>query len=343
MILTGVKAWIDKVRHRSWVLKLGISLILIGFLIRNLNWADLTEVFKSIRWEWCFAGYVAMWGLFALHSLRWKRLLHANGAQVPYRYTLKCYMIGYFFGHFLPTIIGGDFVRAYSMSKYGVGKTRSMTIVLIGRLIGTVAILVLAAICLSLSGTLMKIFNISRGNVVFFSVLLIGAMILGYGLMSSSAWIEKLGKRITVIGKAVETLRAYRNQHGVILEAFLISLVMQLFVFLRYFLVAKAFGFDLSFATVSVMTMLVVTLTMLPITVNGIGIRENGFVYFLGLVGVLPENAFLFSIVNYSLMVLMAVTGAVIYLVGFNQGSRDLAKAAIVEEDKKQCEVVTVG
>ena len=61
-------------------------------------------------------------------------------------------------------------------------------------------------------------------------------------------------------------------------------------------LLSRAMNIEVSALVYFVVFPLVTLLTILPVSFNGIGIREGGFVYFLGLYGVLPSYALMLSI-----------------------------------------------
>ena len=81
------------------------------------------------------------------------------------------------------------------------------------------------------------------------------------------------------------------------------------------YFVFRAYGYDIPFMQHFALYPVIAILTLVPITIGGLGVREGFFVYFYSMIGVPPQVAIGVSLVNYSLMALLpAVFGAVVYL-----------------------------
>ncbi len=52
---------------------------------------------------------------------------------------------------------------------------------------------------------------------------------------------------------------------------------------------------------------------MLPISVNGIGLRENTFFFFLGIFGIIKSNAIAFAWIEFSFILIQGIIGGLIY------------------------------
>src|SRR3989338_9285611 len=128
-------------------LKLCVSIGLLGIIFGRLDLKGLAGVIGQLNLWWLLAGYGAIWSTLLIHTWRWQWLLKAEGTQVPFKSLYHHYMIGYLFGHFLPRIVGGDVVRALSVSRFGESKTKSITIIMLGRLVGIANLLLMFVLC----------------------------------------------------------------------------------------------------------------------------------------------------------------------------------------------------
>ena len=120
-----------------FILKVTISVALLGYLFGRVDLVSLGKTVGGIRWLWFVAGYAGIWTTLLLHTWRWQWLLKGEGTAISYKSLYHHYMIGYFFSHFLPKAVGGDMVRAFSLSRNGISKTRSVTVVILARFLGT--------------------------------------------------------------------------------------------------------------------------------------------------------------------------------------------------------------
>jgi uncharacterized membrane protein YbhN (UPF0104 family) len=117
------------------------------------------------------------------------------------------------------------------------------------------------------------------------------------------------------LAQALQTFGIYRKKKRILFGALAISIVFQATILTKYYFISRAMGLEPGFFVIAVITVLVIILTMIPVTIDGIGLRESGFVYLLGLVSVPLEKALLFAFLNYFLMLLIALTGGAVYLV----------------------------
>ncbi|MNI75130.1 hypothetical protein D3C73_1312570 [compost metagenome] len=89
------------------------------------------------------------------------------------------------------------------------------------------------------------------------------------------------------------------------------------------YLVFRAYGYDIPFIQHFALYPVIAILTMVPITVGGLGVREGFFVYFYGLLDVPANIAVGASLANYTLMALIPATcGGFIYLWDTIRGNR---------------------
>ncbi|HHE55106.1 MAG TPA: flippase-like domain-containing protein, partial [Caldithrix abyssi] len=127
------------------VLKIAISLGLLGYLVYRADPARLISVLSNIT-EKNGLFYLALaFGLMIVAiwflAMRWAVLMKS------YRYSLKTtqlfgfYLIGMFFNNFLPTSIGGDVMRIYKLISVTDDRTSAFASVIIERLMGIAATL----------------------------------------------------------------------------------------------------------------------------------------------------------------------------------------------------------
>jgi len=212
-------------------------------------------------------------------TMRWKLLL-------PERFTLRrlfsLYMIGSFFSSFLPGVIGGDAVKAYYLNKDAKKLSLTLASVFMDRYIGYVALITLGMLAFPfaldlISGSPYKwimpaIFvSFAGGSFLFFTL--------------------QLGRRFRVVSEFYEYFVAIKGETGVLLKTFFISVGIQIIGFSAVYMLATAMGEHIPIKMLFVFLPIVTTITTLPISISGIGVREGVFVLLFGLIGVRPEAA----------------------------------------------------
>jgi uncharacterized protein (TIRG00374 family) len=106
----------------------------------------------------------------------------------------------------------------------------------------------------------------------------------------------------------------YRRRPGLLAAAFATGLLFQLLRCALVAIGAAAFGVHVPFLLFVVIVPVIILITLLPISIAGLGVREVGFVYLFGLAGISAEIALALSLLIRLLDLLMALPGAWFYI-----------------------------
>ena len=200
------------------------------------------------------------------------------------------YFEGAFFNLFLPTLIGGDIVRGYFIYKMTRGHDASIASILVDRLCGSAALILIAVTALALAyGTL-------NDPQVAFGILTVVACFAGAMLVLLNRWLTiRVSGVLSVIGLArfqvklhglVDALQRYRRHHRALAQAFLLSALLQALIIVTYYLIGVGLNLGVPLLYFFLFVPLVTAVSMLPVSVAGLGVREGGVIYFFGKVGV---------------------------------------------------------
>ncbi|MEK7205710.1 MAG: lysylphosphatidylglycerol synthase transmembrane domain-containing protein, partial [candidate division NC10 bacterium] len=131
--------------------KLLVSSLLLAFLFLRVDRTVFVRTLQALPLR-VFLGCVGLYFLgYVISTVRWQRLLLAEGIRLPLWRLSLIYFEGAFFNLFLPTLIGGDIVRGYSIYKITRGHDASIASILVDRLSGFAALIVIALVALGLA------------------------------------------------------------------------------------------------------------------------------------------------------------------------------------------------
>jgi hypothetical protein len=116
--------------------------------------------------------------------------------------------------------------------------------------------------------------------------------------------------RFEVVQNAVHV---YRAEMGAVWAALLGSVVLQAIVVYYYYTIARSLHIPLPLSACFLMVPLCTLVQALPISFNGWGVRESVFILYFAQVGLPRESAMAFSLVGAGLMVLLSLSGAVVW------------------------------
>jgi uncharacterized protein (TIRG00374 family) len=298
--------------------KVAVSLALLAYLLAT---ADLPALVRRIRGGdvLLLAAGVALYAaMLALSTWRWRVLLAAQGFPAPLRALSASYLIATFFNNFLPSNIGGDVVRVRDSSRLTGSTTTSLAVVAIDRILGLCALYALAFAAFVLGGAgvrhlagarvVLAGLGIVFGGLawVFFRPGIARRLMAATGL-SSREWAQR---RFEVVQAAVHV---YRDQLWAVALALLASLALQTTVVFYYWSVAHALRIPLPLAACFLMVPLCTLVQTVPVSFNGWGVRESVFIVYFGQVGLPRDSALAFSLVGAGLIVLLSLSGAVVW------------------------------
>jgi len=257
-----------------FILKL---LLTTGLLAAVVNYVDLTDVWsriKSVNPLWLLAALLCLGAGYLLCGLRWAWIAKGLGIQVSRRRKIKLYFLGMFASLFLPSTIGGDVVRGVLLAKTegrkGIGVSAGASVVL-DRINGMYALLLLLTI-----------------SMLFFEWPLLwwmtwlGVVITAWGGMMlyplfDRHLVERLPERLAKLKSLPLTSPDFKRMWG---QSLPVSFLFQVLIVQAHFFLGQAVGLEMSWAAYSVMVGLVALVATLPISLNGFGIREAGYVSF---------------------------------------------------------------
>lgn len=301
------------------MLKILLSSGLLAYLLRSV---DVADVYRHLVEgdHWLFGIAIAIYTVVVfLSTLRWKLLLDALGGATGFAELTKSYLISAFFANFLPGNLGGDVVRVQETARAAGSHTASITVAVVDRVVGFVALYFIAAPAYLLGGPSVRGLSGARlilsGLTVLFAGL--GALFLRRGVAtavvraSGLTRVPGLAEKLVLVQGAID---AYRERKGVILRAFLLSLVLQFLGVSYFFIVARALRIPLLAGTSLLMIPLCTLIQAIPISFNGWGVREGVYVLYFRQVGLPRESALAFSIVASALVVLLSVAGLFVWL-----------------------------
>jgi uncharacterized protein (TIRG00374 family) len=299
--------------------KIAVSLALLAYLFLT---TDTTALLQRVRTgdtlllAMAVLLYLAM---LALSAWRWRRLLDAQGLPVPLRHLTSSYLVATFFNNFLPSNIGGDVIRVRDSARLtGSTTTTSLAIIAIDRILGFGALYVLAVLAFALGGSGVRHLAGARVVLLGLSLLFSALAYVFFRPGSATRLMAWSGLDAHPWARAsFETVQAavhvYRERMGVVWVAFGASLAVQASAVLYYYAIAHALRIPLTLSACFLMVPLCTLLQAVPVSFNGWGLRESLFtVYFLQ-VGLSADSALAFSLVGAGLMVLLSLSGAVVW------------------------------
>jgi glycosyltransferase 2 family protein len=324
-------------RYLFLALKISVSLVLLVVLFRQIDVASLWTTVRRASIAWLLVA-LAIYGINVLASTwRWHLLLDAQQVPVRRRSLLGSFMVALFFNNFLPSNIGGDVIRISDTSGPAQSTTRAAAVVLTDRALGLMALVFVAALGATAAGTVhpaaLPIWPVWLWVGFIAAAAASAPAVLapvGFGRLLRPLTVfhpEWVGSRIE---KLTDVLTRFRGKPSALFGCFVWAIFVQFTIVVFYFAVGYALHLSLAFSDLAVIVPLSFVVQMLPVSVNGFGVREATFSFYFTRVGQPLESALLISLVPQALIMLCSLGGAAVYMSRAHRRARGSGSAAVV-------------
>ncbi len=304
------------------VLQIVVTVGLLWWIFRNPEQnRKMLEALRHANLLWFVPGIAAIGIALLLQTERWVILLKVQDIVVSKSRALRIMLAGMFFNLFLFGSTGGDVIKMFFiMREAPKKKAGALLSVFIDRVVGVLALATVSlAVILPAFGRLWG-HEKSRAGILSVAVILGGSL-----AFIALAWAvdrmkltSKLPHWLPMHARIAEAAGAF-SQYGkagrAVGKAFLLSIPAHLMIFSTFYFGARAFGADLSLLNIYCVMPIVSTVTALPISLGGAGLREGLFQELLGsLYGTTPEIATVISLSGFLMAVFWSLIGGIAYL-----------------------------
>jgi glycosyltransferase 2 family protein len=324
-----------------------VTLGILGWIFHDpQKRADMLHALQHADLKWVLAGILAYGVVELLGATRWQVLLKVQGIVISWFRLVKLLMIGILFNQLMPGGTGGDFVKIFYLLKEVPSKKapQALLAVLMDRLVGLVGLIFVASAIiivkwnyltqgkpiphfepswlLSFSKTHLWLAQIPFTTqmlyillaILCFTILglLVSFLITGMGLTQKLP--AKFPKRDIFVDLSI-AYNQYAKAWPSSLAAIFISFGVHIFSFMSFYSAARAIGAMVPVLDFCSVMPIINTLTSLPISVGGAGVREQLFAKILPeLTSISAADATVISLLGYAIMVFWGLWGGLVYV-----------------------------
>jgi glycosyltransferase 2 family protein len=302
------------------LLRLAFAAALLGYTFWRADPSDVWQVCKRAAVIPLLIALALALVDRGLMAYRWFVLLRPlEGKNLPPFWTiLRIFFVSTFLGTFLPASIGGDAVRAYSLSSHQVPIADSMASVFVDRMLGVLSVLVMALFGLAIARDLAA----SRGVVLALGITAFACIVAAVLIFSNTAdrMAERLIGRLPwerargATASLFVSIRRYSTHHRALGNVLVGSITVQALRVLQAYYLGVAIGMQQPLMTYFAFIPLILLIMFLPITANGIGTGQAAFLWLFGRVGTPRAEAFALSVLFIALGIVGNIPGAAFYV-----------------------------
>ena len=304
-------------KNKVWtVLRIVISL---GLLALAVTLADIDQVAKSLthfNLVWLLPVFMLILLSVLISALKWGALIKAQGISISFGRLIAYYNCGLFFNNFLPSSIGGDGIRIYLAGKEAENTSAAASSVVMERVIATIT--------LALLGLVSSAFSKSPSRI---AVVLLAGLLLAAVLMSG--WVPKQlrkrdGKFSRGWARFAESAKELRSKKKALGICLIESVLFQTVVAFVVGAVIAGLNQPLPpLPDLFLITCASSVLAMVPVGINGYGMREGAYIYLLQPYGFAASAALTVSVLFAIAVSAYSLVGGIQWLF-INKGKKSV-------------------
>jgi glycosyltransferase 2 family protein len=299
------------------LMKILVSAGLLAFFFTRIHFERFLDTLAGADFSYVAIGLIIYLATQLVSALRWAILARPLGFDTRYKDFSLYYLIGMFFNLFAPSTVGGDVTRVYYLARDGqkdrqkswaTSTVPAAVSVFMDRAVGMAALVWLGA-----AGLVLFPYYAVPSPIRSLTFALSLALIAGGLLIPVLRRIFPDDGHPLVV-KLRLAARAYHTHWGVIPQAILLSFVLHLVQAWIHLLMGKALQINVPFSFCLILYPLVGTFAALPVSLNGIGLREGGYLFLLGLIGINSEQGIAFGLLVFLIVMVDSLIGGLLFL-----------------------------
>ena len=312
----------ENLKKLATILRIVVGVGLIIFLFWRFDINKVLQHVRDMDIRYLVYALVIYFVFIIIAAWRWQVLLNHKNFQIPFGRTMIIYFISLFFNNLLPTTVGGDVMRVLYIMKDR--KTEALATILVDRILGFVGLFIFAffAVLYPL---------IKKQQTEFLPVIIIGLIIIvliTYVFFSARAYavfspvIHKL--KIFSLGERLNRLHEagtdYGGAWGLIILCIIQSIIIQSILAIVPFLVMKSLGnFNVGLLPFFIYIPIINVISMIPISIGALGVRENSYVLLFSRVGLPGEISLTISLVSFVFVYFLCSLIGVIFFIFYKK------------------------
>ncbi|MBN2757948.1 MAG: flippase-like domain-containing protein [Bacteroidales bacterium] len=307
-----------KKRNFLNIIKAILSIIIILFLLSKVNFKIISQInFKNNIEYFIVSVFSFLFSLLFVQTLRLKLIIKKY--DYSFYNSFKLIVISSFFNSFLPSNIGGDGYKVlFLKKKYNLSLNKAFSLIFIERLSGLLVLFLMGVFYIiffwkRLSFVLEK-FNFEINNKLYyiFAVILLLFIIILILFFIKREWSKKILKKVlSNIKSAINFIISIKNI--VYLKIILYSIVIHFFRLIGFYYLIIFFNSQINLIDLIFVLSVTAFVSMLPITIGALGLREGTISIMLILFGVSGNEAIIIALLNRIILLFIALIGTYFY------------------------------
>lgn len=326
-----------KNKHISYILRFCVAGAALYYVFHGEDLGELRKLLLSLN-IWIFAVAISLFIITnIIIGLRWNILLRAQAIKIPWSAAVKLYFLGLFYNNFLPSSVGGDFVRAWYVTRHTDKRLEAALSVFIDRVIGLTCLLIMAILCywffpvpmenqqvnleIDTNINVSKYLSEYQGVILGTLIAFIAIFLVLLSNSKSRSFLKKAclfvyAPGLKVVTTAFKAVRLYCTKPWVLILTMVLTVIAQSNFIIGLWLIGKGLGIEMEMKYYFVFFPISWVIGALPISIGGLGIVEGGLKTMFAWIGVSGGVVLALVLCHRMIVMVGSLPGMVIHMTG---------------------------
>jgi glycosyltransferase 2 family protein len=315
--------------------KLTITALLFLYIFNKIDFRQFGATLRNAQIDILIIGFLILWLGHYICIYRWRMLMRPLMPVLSLGNLFGIYCIGLFFNLTFPTVVGGDVVKMYYAGKPSKSYAQSFAATFLDRDAGMLAMMIIACVAIviypvSVPGIPVTIIIWSvfvafvLGNIAIFTPpchRLITNILHRLHLPRVALKIDMISNAFQIMGK----------HPAILFGSLIISFINQLLVISVTWIMALGLRLNVPPYYFLVFVPVITLISMIPISLNGMGLREYSFMSLFGAIGVPHASCIALGVISSIVVILSSIPGGIVYI--FFRNRSDMQQMAAFENE----------
>lgn len=290
----------------GFALRAGAGLAIVTLLLWHYNLRPVLHQLARERPAFFLAVVAIYVAGQVMSAWRWNLLGAILKIPAPYIDYLRYTFIGMFTNVFVPGLVGGDALRAVYLGRRHQRMGDAIASVVADRIVGLIGLFWLAGIAAAA-------LSVKLPRSVTLPTIVVGAIALaGFAALPL---IGRLAARMQArIAAVAATIEPYLSRPLAMIPAVGLSIALQLSLAVCQWILARGLGLSAPLTLFVLCVPIANVFASLPVTLNGLGVRETAYLMLFGMAGMAKADAIALGLLWFAATALGNLTGVVAFV-----------------------------
>jgi len=293
--------------YRAFAIRGGLGAAIVTFLLWRFAGRSVLHTLTRESWSW-FAGAVCVYiAGQLLSSKRWQLLAGTLGIGGRYFDYIRYYFIGMFTNLFVPGLLGGDAARSIYLGRQHNQLGAAIASAVADRVAGLLGLFWLAAFAAMFLNRDGLPASVTR------PVIAIGVLTI-IGMAAGPLLVRVIYLLPGALRRAGAEIAPYLHRPTTMVIPGVLSVGLHISLAICQWMLARGLGLSAQLTLFVLVVPIANVAASLPVTFNGLGLRETAYLFLLGMAGVGHDDAIALGLLWFAATMIGGLTGAIAFI-----------------------------